>query len=197
MKARPTTTEHKKRATRATMAARVADVLRVRLDGALPHQLREYVRQQEAAGTFPWKLEPGEGPLSDAQLYRYAVAADKQLLKGIEKDRGKLLARHLAQRHALFARAVNTGQLSVAAGLLKDEATLLGLYPKEPARVELAGPLLNVEIVNAMPEDERLRHLRRLIALAKTRGAPLLPYTNTDDADHGHQADGAGGISDR
>src|SRR5689334_1854691 len=114
MKAKPTTTERKKHkhATRAVYAARVADTLRVRIDGALPYQLAEYIHAQEAAGAFPWQLRDGEGPMSPAQIFRYAQAADKQLLKSIEKDRGKLLARHLAQRRALFSRAVSTGQLN-------------------------------------------------------------------------------------
>jgi hypothetical protein len=200
MKAKPKTTEpHRKKATRALSAARVADVLRVRLDGAQFWQLRQYVREQEAAGALPWKLESGHGPLSDAQLYRYVVRADKELAKSIEKDREKLIREHVGKRRMIYARAINKGDERTALAAARDECELLGLYP--PSKREVTGPnggplLLTAAVVQQMPEDDRLAYLRHLIALAKTRGAAVPLLTDDRSAAADHQADGAGGTDD-
>src|SRR5205807_2639399 len=97
---------------------RVDEILTIRLQGAEWADIREYAADPERA----WGV-------SDTQLRRYIAAGDKLLADTLEKDRGKLVNRHHAQRRALYARAVNVGDLRTALAIVKDEAELLGLYP--------------------------------------------------------------------
>jgi hypothetical protein len=50
------------------------------------------------------------------------------MAQALEKDRNKLLARHLAQRRLLYAKALGTGDWRAALSVLKDEAELQRLY---------------------------------------------------------------------
>ena len=97
---------------------RVEAVLRIRIDGAQLHDIRDYANAPEQ----DWQV-------SDSQLRRYVAASDKLLAERLERDRDRLFARHVAQRQALFARAVNAADYRTALSVAKDEAELEGIYP--------------------------------------------------------------------
>ena len=52
------------------------------------------------------------------------------LVERRDTSRKKVLARHLAQRQALYARAVNAADYRTALAILADDAKLRGLYPE-------------------------------------------------------------------
>jgi hypothetical protein len=122
------------RSTKATVRQRVDEVLNLRLLGAELYDLQQHASQQ------------GWG-VSDRQLQRYVAAADDLLSLTLEKDREKLLNRHIAQRRALFARAASVSDHGTCARLLKDEADLLGLYPPKGINIGGQGGPVVVEIV--------------------------------------------------
>jgi hypothetical protein len=103
------------KATRAQVRQRVEEVLRIRLDGAEMHDIVQYA------------AEKGWG-VGERQLWNYVRATDQLLAERLEKDRDKLLARHVAQRRALYARALNAADYRTALAVAKDEAELQGLY---------------------------------------------------------------------
>jgi len=76
--------------------------------------------------------------VQERQLRNYVQKTDQLLAETLETDRQKLLNRHIAQRRALFARAMAVSDYSTARQVLIDEATLLGLYPGK--KVEHSGP---------------------------------------------------------
>jgi hypothetical protein len=123
-KAKAKPTAKKARANDAELAQRVEEVLHLRLNGALLYDLQAHAKEKG------WDV-------SDRQLFRYSAAADKQLVAALENDREKLLRRHRAQRHGLYARALSEGDYRTALAVLKDEAELLALYPAK--RLEMTG----------------------------------------------------------
>lgn len=125
------------KATQATIEQRVAEVLKLRIAGAEFADIREYAIAQE------WGV-------SDSQLWRYVAKSDKALAAAMEKDRGKLLARHLAQRRLLYVKALESGDWRGALAALKDEADLERLY--DPPQTDApAMPLGNAaEVVTAL-----------------------------------------------
>lgn len=103
------------KAMKAQVEQRVAEVLRLRLAGASFADMREYARAQQ------WNV-------SDGQLWRYVARSDRALTAALEKDRRTLLARHLAQRRLVYAKAMEAGAYGHALACLKDEAELERLY---------------------------------------------------------------------
>jgi hypothetical protein len=101
---------------KATVALRVEAVLNMILLGAQFHNIRHH------AAVSGWGV-------SDRQLRRYIEAADFALAQTLERDRKKLLDRHLSMRRDLFARCMQTADYSNARLILADEAALLDLYP--------------------------------------------------------------------
>src|SRR5262245_54986585 len=101
------------KATKAVIATRVEDVLRLRLCGAEWKDIRQY-----AVGDL--NDDPPREPwyVSDRQLKRYIASADTLLTRRIERDRDKLFARHMGQRKMLFARALETGDYRTAGAML-------------------------------------------------------------------------------
>jgi hypothetical protein len=126
------------RATDATIRLRIEDVLRIRLDGAEGWDARRYVAEQEqandGAGEPPWCIPEGGKPLSERQIRNYVRAADKLIDESCRKSRRRLLRRHLAQRRALYARAVSQGDIRAALAVLDSEAKLEGLLDDEVSR---------------------------------------------------------------
>jgi hypothetical protein len=104
------------KATKAEIAQRVEAILEIRLAGAEFADIRKYATENG------W-------PLSDSQLWRYIRKSDDILAHTLEQDRQKLLNRHLAQRHALYARAMSVSDYRTALAVLRDQAELQGLYP--------------------------------------------------------------------
>jgi hypothetical protein len=130
-----------KKADPALVARRIDDVLRIRLDGAEWWDVRDFVREKEKEEGSAWFVPEDGAPLSDAQVRRYQLRADRLVQSSHERSRKKLLRRHLAQRRALYAKATTSGELRTALAVLQDEAQLLGLYPQKTARasVEVTG----------------------------------------------------------
>ena len=116
------------------VAKRVEEVLRIRLDGAQFHDLREYAVEKE------WGV-------SDTQLRRYQQRADELLIARHEDDRPALIARHAAQRAMLFARSVNAADYRTALSVLADEARLRGLYPADKSEVKMEGVVKEFVVV--------------------------------------------------
>ena len=105
-------------------ARRVDEVLNARLNGAEFHDLKAYAAEKG------WNV-------CDRMIWNYIARSDKILEEGFEKSRKKLLRRHIAQRRALYMRALEDGDTRTALAILGDEAQLQSLYP--PKRTELTG----------------------------------------------------------
>jgi hypothetical protein len=110
----------------ATVRKRVEEVLALRLLGA------EFIDVRRHAAEQKWRV-------SDRQLWRYIAEGDKVLAATLQKDRDKLVNRHIAQRRALYARAMSVSDYRTALAVLEDEAELLALYPAKriEAQVEV------------------------------------------------------------
>ncbi len=93
----------------------MSEVLTIRLNGGEMHNIREYAKEKA------WGV-------SDVQLTRYINEADKMLGESLERDKEKLITRHLAQRRDLYARAIQDGDVRTALAILRDEGELVGLY---------------------------------------------------------------------
>jgi hypothetical protein len=115
-----------KRSTKAETMQRVHAVLKIVLFGAEFHDLRDFADKEG------WNV-------SDSTLRRYQTAALELCREQQEQNRERLLARHLMQRRALYARAMESGDWRTALAIATDEAALLGLYPTGKARIELTG----------------------------------------------------------
>jgi hypothetical protein len=136
------------KADKATIRARVDDILRVILDGAQPWDIRQYVSQRQAAGEPPWTIPEGGNPLSERQIRRYCDIADRWMARASRTHRRNLFRRHVARRERLYGWAVAAGQLNVALAVLRDLGEFQGLYPSaddllrreaEALRKQLAG----------------------------------------------------------
>jgi hypothetical protein len=112
------------RSSKAELRKRLSEVLALRLQGGELHDLVQYSSEQG------WKV-------GVRMLQKYIAQTDKMIEQSLEKDRGKLLNRHILQRQALFAKAVAVNDYATAKGILKDLAELQGLYPAK--RTELTG----------------------------------------------------------
>jgi hypothetical protein len=147
-------------ATDAQVAARVEELLRIRLDGAEFWDVKEYIAEKVAAKDPVW----GEHEIGQAMIYRYLQRVDDLIAASCKTARRKLLRTHLAKRRNLYAKAVAAADYATAKAILKDEAELLNLYP--PKRTEMSGPkggpipTTNLE----MTEDERARAVAALLA---------------------------------
>ena len=108
----------KPKADTAAVALRVEEVLRIRLDGAQYHDVVQYAAEKE------WGL-------ADRQICTYIQRADKLLVERQDKSRKKIIARHLAQRQALYARAINAADYRTALAVLDSEAKMRGLFASE------------------------------------------------------------------
>lgn len=106
--------------------------------------------------------------VSDRQLWRYIAAGDKILEQTLDRDRARIINRHVAQRRALFARAMSVSDYGVAARVLKDEADLLGLYP--PKRSEVTGADGGPVVVE-MTDADRAAAIAAILARVGAAGA--------------------------
>jgi hypothetical protein len=110
------------RASKATVAQRVEQVLQIVLLGGELADLRNYATEKK------WHV-------SDSQLYRYQQRAMELCVAQRERDREKLFARMTLQLRAIYARAMEGGDLRVARAVLRDEADLFGLGPRSNAEI--------------------------------------------------------------
>lgn len=112
----------------AETAARVEKILALRLDGAQFHDLHTYANDPsaeaaEGRGGPPWNLDA-------PALWELIHRADDILVARVETKRGRAVALQLARRDTLYLRSINAGDYAVALSILRDQATILGMYPK-------------------------------------------------------------------
>jgi len=106
---------------------RIMAVLSIILDGAQPHDIVDFVRQQEQADKpDPLWQASGAEPLTDEQIADLARQAD-QMIADAAPGKPPEVARHLAMRRSLFARCVADGQLATANRVLDGIAALEGV----------------------------------------------------------------------
>jgi hypothetical protein len=142
------------KADRATIAQRIEEVLRIRLDGAQFHDIVQYA------------AENGWG-VNERQLWTYVRRADDLLVEGQEKKRKRVVAVHLARRETLYARCVNAADHRTALAVLADLAKLQGLYASDRDLKEL--------IKLAAAQAERLRELEDRLVAAGPPQSPSPP----------------------
>jgi hypothetical protein len=112
------------KSSKTTIAQRVDEIFQLILEGAEFASIRDYSR------------EKGWG-VTDSTLFRYLERARALCVKRMERDREKIIARHLFQRRAMYQRAMQAGDVRTALAVAKDEAMLFGLYG--PLRIDLEG----------------------------------------------------------
>ncbi len=132
------------------------------LDGAMPFQVRQYVAEKEAAGEAPWTIPEGGRPLSERQIRRYSDQADALMAEAVRTNRKKLLRRHIARRHQLYVRSVNSADYRTALAIDQDLATLQGLYP--PRKIAPTNPEGGREYGAGFTNDERAAIVRAVAA---------------------------------
>ena len=111
----------KKKADKATVEARINEVLAIRGDGAAVADILHYSAEKA------WGGSPGVG-LKERQIREYVRRADQLVLKRLEKRRSLVMGLHLARRETLFARAVAAGDQRAALAVLDSTAKLQGLF---------------------------------------------------------------------
>ena len=136
--------------------ARVAEVLRIRIDGAQLHDVVDYAAEKAWAAT-------------EADCVALIRAADTLLVRRQDRNRRRVLARHIAQREALYARALNGADYGTAARLLNDMAKLQGLFDKDHERNQL------VRLIQAQAE--------RIAELEAAEPRALIAAEGTDHAE--------------
>lgn len=114
------------KATKTEVLQRIEAVLLIRLDGAQHHDVMQYAAEKG------WNL-------SYRQISNYIRRADLLLVERQDRKRRRIIARHLAQRDTLYARAVNAADYRTALAVLADKAKLQGLY--EESKPPESGPV--------------------------------------------------------
>ena len=66
----------KSRATDTTIEERVQVILQLKLDGAQPWDIGQYVADRERAGDPPWTINADQKPLSERTIRRYMVLTE-------------------------------------------------------------------------------------------------------------------------
>jgi hypothetical protein len=158
---RKPTTATRTKTTKAIVARRIEELLRILLDGAEWWDVCEYVREKEAEDGSAWEVPPDGKPLSHSQIRRYMARATTLIAESCRASRKKLLRRHLAQRRNLYAKAVAQGDVRAALACIADEARLLGLYA--PVKVAPTNPKGD-KAYGELTDAERAAALARLYA---------------------------------
>ena len=139
--------EKKPKSDAAEVAKRVEEVLRIRLDGAQFHDVVQYAAEKE------WGLK-------ERQVRTYIQRADKLLVERQDKNRRRLVARHVAQRESLFARAVNAADLRTALAVADSLAKMQGLFVA-PSDVKELARLAATQGARLVELEKRLEDARR------------------------------------
>jgi 3-dehydroquinate synthase class II len=156
----------------AEVAKRVDEVLRIRLDGAQFHDVVQYA------------AEKGWG-INERQIRTYMKRADALLVERQDRKRKPLIARRIAQREALFARAVNAADLRTALAILDSADKLRGLFTDPKEMRELS------RLVSAM--TARIADLERRLADAQRNQDPTEARGPQTGAARGNDAGGTAG----
>ncbi len=159
--------------TKATVQARVEEILKIRLEGAAFWNAREYVREKEKEEGAVWFLSEGQKPLSDSQIFRYIAKADKMAAQNYLASRKRLFRRHMVRREHLYALALQQGDVRAALAVLADAADLEGLRP--PKKIAPTTPDGAQPYEPAMPDAERLAALAALRARVDASGGGAPP----------------------
>ena len=137
-----------KRPNKSEMEKRLADVFRLRLEGAGILNLLEYIREKELEPGSCWFLEPGEKPLSLRSIEHYIEQTNKQVREAFSKDRERILIEHRSRREWLYLKSVSVGDgenpdYRAALAILQDQARSRGFTPaaKRPIRMAIPAPL--------------------------------------------------------
>jgi hypothetical protein len=104
------------RSSKLTVARRVDEVSQIILLGAEFRDVQTYAKQKK------WDC-------SDSMLYRYMQRAFEVFVAQTEKDKEKLVSKHLRQLNVIYQRALEGNDLRVARAVLQDIAQLRGYYP--------------------------------------------------------------------
>lgn len=139
---------------KATVTKRIHEVLKILLAGGEFEDIRQY------AAAKAWNI-------SDRQLRRYQEWAYERLAEATNQNQKQLMGRHLMQRRGLYARALKTNDVRTALMVLKDEASLEGLYP--PTKIAPTTPdgLYSYGHASGPPLTREERFLRLLAAEAR------------------------------
>ena len=148
--------EKKPKSDAAEVARRVEEVLRIRLDGAQFHDVVQYAAEKE------WGLK-------ERQVRTYIQRADEKLVERQDKNRRRLVARHVAQRESLFARAVNGADYRTALAVIDSLAKMQGLFVA-PSDVKELARLAATQGARLVELEKRLEDARRHPAGAPATG---------------------------
>jgi hypothetical protein len=148
------------RVSKAEMSRRVHEVFRLLLQGANFLDVKEYA-QDTAEGKTAWNV-------SDKTIHRMIRRAHVLLADYAERDRGKLMAKSLARREYIYAKAVQAGDLRAALRAADSQDQLLGMFPSKsrPAPAPASGVCIDDVLAN--PE------LKEVIQNASAWVPPLL-----------------------
>jgi hypothetical protein len=97
---------------------RIQEILPMILDGAEHHDLFRYV---SAKG---WGI-------TARMLYHYISDTYRIIDKRVEKERNRLISRHVLQRRRIYADSIKIGDYKTALAAAIDEARITGLYPEK------------------------------------------------------------------
>jgi len=150
-----------KKSDRTTISQRVEEILRLRLDGAQFHDIVQYAS------------EKGWG-VGERMIRKYIAKADALLVERMDKNSEPVIARHIAQRQTLYARAVNAADSRTALAIIDSEAKLRGLFPEKELKKTVPGATPDNEPSKTLSHEEA-----KLIALVAARKARR-EYTEPD-----------------
>jgi len=163
----------KKKSDTAEVAQRVAEILRIRLDGAQYHDVLQLASENA------WNV-------SERQLREYMRRADDLLVERMERNRRRLVARHIAQRETLFARAVNGADYRTALSIADSTAKLQGLFSDGRDVKELAR-LATTMISRVAELERRLADANRNQTNAPAGSPAAGPVAGSDAGEGGRQ----------
>lgn len=156
--------KRKRKASDPIIEARIREIMQIRLDGAEQWDCMSYVSQKEQADEFPWKKGEDGKPLSTRQIRRYIAKADKELTKEQRTLDPTAFYKHLAKLRSIYARAVNTGDLSNARAILHDLAALQDFYPAKKVKTETSA-YVKLDTIDDLTRAELDEERRRLEGL--------------------------------
>jgi hypothetical protein len=150
------------KSSQAIVKQRVEEILQIRLRGA------EFADIVQHAAQNGWNVK-------ERQLWYYIEQGDQLLAETLEKDRGKLVNRHVAQHRVLFAHAFSSADYRTALAVMRSEAELLSLFP--PKRTEITGrdgQPLQME-TRVLTDDERRATVLAILAEESPGSVPAGP----------------------
>ena len=156
--------------TRAETSRRTALVAELVIAGSRGHDVLAWSMQTDVATGRPWNVTLRACQKMVARAYAY-IADD------CERNRDKLMGRHVAQRQAIYRQAMAGGDYGAALAAAKDEAALQGLYPKEasaPAQAPVQINLIAESVRQAAADPRYVAWLesQAMVPVQLERGVP-------------------------